>query len=275
MKANNLAVFSAFLLSSLLITPAFAESKWSGNDQKDRVKQERGNEVKSRHKDRQNQQKKYLQKKEHRQSNKRVNPDHRNQLSKHERRNSQHQKPRVNKNYERHGSRDYDKKILRTDRPVIKRQIYRDHYRHTPRYETRRGNKLLVLAPRHRLYHNIHIVRPYGHAYFGYGHFLHDDHAWRWLTFTAITLKLLDMVDEQAQREHEAAQIDATEAELGEKIYWDTDDASGYVVTTREGVSSRGLTCREYQHSITVGGETEEAYGTACLQPDGAWKIVD
>lgn len=34
-----------------------------------------------------------------------------------------------------------------------------------------------------------------------------------------------------------------------------------------------GAYCREYQQTITVGGKTEEAYGRACRQPDGTWKI--
>ncbi len=29
---------------------------------------------------------------------------------------------------------------------------------------------------------------------------------------------------------------------------------------------------REYQTTVTVGGEQVPAYGTACLQPDGAWR---
>lgn len=32
--------------------------------------------------------------------------------------------------------------------------------------------------------------------------------------------------------------------------------------------------CREYQRNVVVGGHREESYGTACRQPDGAWKIV-
>ncbi len=32
--------------------------------------------------------------------------------------------------------------------------------------------------------------------------------------------------------------------------------------------------CREYIRTVTIGGRTQQAYGTACLQPDGAWKIV-
>jgi hypothetical protein len=32
------------------------------------------------------------------------------------------------------------------------------------------------------------------------------------------------------------------------------------------------LQAREYQTTITVGGQREKAYGTACLQPDGSWR---
>jgi surface antigen len=35
-----------------------------------------------------------------------------------------------------------------------------------------------------------------------------------------------------------------------------------------------GRYCREYQQTIIVGGEARQAYGTACRQPDGTWKIV-
>lgn len=167
-------------------------------------------------------------------------------------------------------------------RRQIRHDRYRNFYRHYRndqndhrRYEYRRGHKLLWLTPRHRIYHNIRIIRPFGHTYYGYGYYLSDRNAWRWLSLTAISLKLLDLVNEQAQREYEDAQIRATEADVGERIYWDTDDAYGYVVTTREGRNQSGLPCREFQQSITVGGKSEEAYGTACLQPDGAWKIVD
>ena len=35
-----------------------------------------------------------------------------------------------------------------------------------------------------------------------------------------------------------------------------------------------GEFCREFQQEITVGGKTEQAYGKACRQPDGSWKIM-
>jgi hypothetical protein len=35
-----------------------------------------------------------------------------------------------------------------------------------------------------------------------------------------------------------------------------------------------GGTCREYQTTTMIGGVPQRAYGTACLQPDGTWRIV-
>lgn len=32
--------------------------------------------------------------------------------------------------------------------------------------------------------------------------------------------------------------------------------------------------CREYTRTVMIGGRTQEAYGTACYQPDGSWMIV-
>jgi hypothetical protein len=31
--------------------------------------------------------------------------------------------------------------------------------------------------------------------------------------------------------------------------------------------------CREFNTPVTVGGQQQQAYGTACLQPDGSWRI--
>jgi hypothetical protein len=32
--------------------------------------------------------------------------------------------------------------------------------------------------------------------------------------------------------------------------------------------------CREYNRTVHIGGQIQNAYGTACLQPDGDWVIV-
>jgi surface antigen len=43
----------------------------------------------------------------------------------------------------------------------------------------------------------------------------------------------------------------------------------------RDGTDTRtGAYCREFQQTVTIGGKTESAYGTACRQPDGTWKVV-
>lgn len=44
---------------------------------------------------------------------------------------------------------------------------------------------------------------------------------------------------------------------------------------TRTFKTSDGENCREYQTSVTVAGKHEKAYGTACRQADGSWKIVN
>jgi hypothetical protein len=141
----------------------------------------------------------------------------------------------------------------------------------TARTGTRRAT-----APRtrQRSYRGVSVSRRHGHWYHGYGHHNNDSNAWKWLAFTAITLKLLDNINEAQQRKHEAAQIDAATAPIGEAIAWQEGDASGRVTATKEAQDSSGNHCREFQQEITVGGQTEQAYGTACLQPDGAWKIV-
>jgi hypothetical protein len=38
--------------------------------------------------------------------------------------------------------------------------------------------------------------------------------------------------------------------------------------------AGRDQTCREYQSTTTIDGRPQASYGTACLQPDGAWRIV-
>lgn len=39
----------------------------------------------------------------------------------------------------------------------------------------------------------------------------------------------------------------------------------------RQGPASTCLQEREYQMTVIVGGKEAQAYGTACLQPDGSW----
>lgn len=63
----------------------------------------------------------------------------------------------------------------------------------------------------------------------------------------------------------------------GEKTLWVNPDAGHEVsvMPTRTFQAESGEYCREYQTTATVGGKTEQAYGTACRQPDGSWKVVN
>jgi hypothetical protein len=44
--------------------------------------------------------------------------------------------------------------------------------------------------------------------------------------------------------------------------------------TSQPYTAPNGQTCREYQSTAEIGGHRQMTYGTACLQPDGSWRIV-
>ncbi len=134
--------------------------------------------------------------------------------------------------------------------------------------------KYVKATPRRRDYRGISVARRYGTPYPGFGFLYTDAGAHKWLAFTAITLKVLDNLNEEQQRMHEQAQIEATTAEVGDKIVWEDENASGTVTTTRVGTSTSGRQCREFQQTVVIGGKSEQAYGTACLHADGNWEIV-
>lgn len=141
-----------------------------------------------------------------------------------------------------------------------------DYYRPAP---TR-----VIVVPERRRYRNVWVVRDYGHRYHGYGRYRRDDNAYKWLAFTAISVALINNLTEYQQRAYEDAQIRATTAPIGETIQWHDAGVSGTVTPTREGTSSLNRYCREFQKTVTIGNKTEQAYGTACMQPDGAWEVI-
>ncbi|MBK1699071.1 RT0821/Lpp0805 family surface protein [Rhodovibrio salinarum] len=64
--------------------------------------------------------------------------------------------------------------------------------------------------------------------------------------------------------------------QTGQTSSWDNPDTGhrGTVTPTETYKTDSGRYCREFQHTIYVDGEAKDAYGTACRQPDGSWKIV-
>lgn len=68
----------------------------------------------------------------------------------------------------------------------------------------------------------------------------------------------------------------AYNAPIGQQITWNNPESgnSGTITPIRDGYAASGSYCREFQQTITVGGQKQQAYGKACQQPDGSWKIV-
>jgi surface antigen len=53
------------------------------------------------------------------------------------------------------------------------------------------------------------------------------------------------------------------------------DTGYEYVMTPTSTYDSGTGPCREYTLDATIGGRTEQIYGTACRQADGSWLVVD
>jgi surface antigen len=49
---------------------------------------------------------------------------------------------------------------------------------------------------------------------------------------------------------------------------------SGSITPQETYRTNSGQYCREFTQTVEIGGRTEQAYGTACRQEDGSWKIV-
>jgi surface antigen len=81
------------------------------------------------------------------------------------------------------------------------------------------------------------------------------------------------------QRDKELAmrqtQLALETSRSGQATSWQNPDSGNYgtVTPTRTYQTGTGAYCREFQQTIVVGGETHQAYGTACRQPDGSWQV--
>lgn len=85
-------------------------------------------------------------------------------------------------------------------------------------------------------------------------------------------------LDEADQREmYQTTQESLETGVSGNSTQWYNPDTgnSGSVTPQPSYTNTAGQYCREYQQTVTIGGNEETAYGTACRQPDGSWKIVN
>jgi surface antigen len=64
---------------------------------------------------------------------------------------------------------------------------------------------------------------------------------------------------------------------VGETIQWSNPESGnhGEIRPIREGRSNGGRYCREYHNSVVINGQSQQAYGVACRQPDGSWQVID
>lgn len=87
--------------------------------------------------------------------------------------------------------------------------------------------------------------------------------------------KSLDRADKAAM--HRTSHKALETSKSGQTSSWTNPDSgnSGTVTPQKAYQTASGGYCREYQQTVTVGGKTQDAYGTACRQPDGSWKIVN
>ncbi len=86
--------------------------------------------------------------------------------------------------------------------------------------------------------------------------------------------KSLDRADQlYAQRNAQSA---LESNPVGQASTWSNPDSghSGTITPVKTYQTAQGDPCREYQQTVTIGGRTETAYGRACRQADGSWKIV-
>lgn len=83
-------------------------------------------------------------------------------------------------------------------------------------------------------------------------------------------------MDELDRMKANQAVVDARSAPIGNEITWNNPDSGNYgsITPVRDGYSESGDYCREFYQTISIDGKTEDAYGVACREPDGTWRIV-
>ena len=87
--------------------------------------------------------------------------------------------------------------------------------------------------------------------------------------------KSLDRADQAHAAE--AAQYSLEHERTGTATSWSNPDSghSGSFTPTRTYETAQGQPCREYTTTVYIEGRTETAYGTACREVDGSWRLVN
>lgn len=82
--------------------------------------------------------------------------------------------------------------------------------------------------------------------------------------------------DQDREKAQHSTQTALENTATGESATWRNPDTGNYGSTTptRTYADNNGQPCREYQSTVTVAGKKQQAYGTACRDADGNWRIV-
>jgi surface antigen len=75
----------------------------------------------------------------------------------------------------------------------------------------------------------------------------------------------------------ERAAESAHKAPIGETISWNNPESgnAGDITPVKDGYAENsGRYCREYKQTIYIDGKAETAYGTACQDKNGSWKVI-
>jgi len=84
----------------------------------------------------------------------------------------------------------------------------------------------------------------------------------------------LDRADQLAMERN--AQYALENTRTNTMTTWRNPDTGNYggITPVETYQTTQGQYCREYYQTVVIGGQRQQAYGTACRQPDGSWKIV-
>ncbi len=164
----------------------------------------------------------------------------------------------------------HDRSHYKSPKIVVRPSVGFSYYQSYPSYY-----RPHYTSPRLHRYNGWAYNRPSRRHHSGFGFYYSDNDAFRFLGLTALSLIIVNELSESHQRAHEDALARATTARVGDRITWNQNGYNGNVVVTREGQTTDGRPCREFQQEVIIGGNREQAYGTACMQPDGAWKVLN
>jgi surface antigen len=81
-------------------------------------------------------------------------------------------------------------------------------------------------------------------------------------------------VDRADAANAQRAQVQAMRAPLYQAVPWQGRNAYGTFTPTGEGFSPDGRLCRQFEVTVTMGGQQQTGVGTACQQPDGTWRVM-